>query len=243
MASTIGPSKVGPCSWPGCRLVSGSMGVAPEVCFSCRTMLPTHARPAMSVVPDRVRLLGGPYHPPPLAIGARACCLLRGTVVITSMSSGRIPWPRCQPIGQRGGCGLLLDNTLAKAIKTESAAALMFWFGVHSGVVWHWRKLLGISRTGTEGSKRLVTAAAQKGAEVIKVKEWTPAERQAARQMNKRLNLSRNLHHGYHGPLWTAEQLALLGTLPDAEVAQRIGRTRNAVRIRRERLGIRSAGT
>lgn len=37
---------------------------------------------------------------------------------------------------------------------------------------------------------------------------------------------------------WTAEQVALLGTLPDEELAQRIERTRQAVRLKRERLGI-----
>jgi hypothetical protein len=32
--------------------------------------------------------------------------------------------------------------------------------------------------------------------------------------------------------------LRLLGKMPDAEVAQKIGRTKNAVRIKREKLGI-----
>jgi hypothetical protein len=36
----------------------------------------------------------------------------------------------------------------------------------------------------------------------------------------------------------TDEELALLGTMPDAEVAARIGRTVEAVRLKRRRAGI-----
>jgi hypothetical protein len=51
-------------------------------------------------------------------------------------------------------------------------------------------------------------------------------------------NLAQYLQLGYHGPRWTWKQLALLGKLSDAEVAEKIGRSVNAVRIMRERLGI-----
>jgi hypothetical protein len=40
---------------------------------------------------------------------------------------------------------------------------------------------------------------------------------------------------------WTPEELGLVGTLPDMELAERIGRSRVAVRACRVRLGI-SAG-
>jgi hypothetical protein len=40
---------------------------------------------------------------------------------------------------------------------------------------------------------------------------------------------------------WTPEQLALLGTLPDGELAAQIGRSATAVRVMRTRLGIASA--
>src|SRR5262249_31671492 len=39
---------------------------------------------------------------------------------------------------------------------------------------------------------------------------------------------------------WTLEQLALLGTLPDADLAAQIGRSTTAVRVKRTRLGIPS---
>ena len=37
---------------------------------------------------------------------------------------------------------------------------------------------------------------------------------------------------------WTPEDDRLLGTLPDKEVAERLGRTLNSVTLRRQRLGI-----
>jgi hypothetical protein len=40
------------------------------------------------------------------------------------------------------------------------------------------------------------------------------------------------------GPGWTAEELDLLGSAPDAEVAARIGRTAGAVTLKRYRLDI-----
>jgi hypothetical protein len=40
--------------------------------------------------------------------------------------------------------------------------------------------------------------------------------------------------------LWTPEDIALLGTVPDVEVARRTGRTLEAVRQKREELGIRN---
>ena len=45
-----------------------------------------------------------------------------------------------------------------------------------------------------------------------------------------------NLILGYHGPLWTAEDIALLGTLPDREVAQRLGRSLQSVTQKRIKL-------
>jgi hypothetical protein len=37
---------------------------------------------------------------------------------------------------------------------------------------------------------------------------------------------------------WKPEQLALLGNIPDDEVAARTGRSHDAVRIRRQKLGL-----
>jgi hypothetical protein len=64
------------------------------------------------------------------------------------------------------------------------------------------------------------------------------AERQARRDRSKRLDLARHLRPGYHGLWWTEKEKRMLGTLRDNEVAARTGRTPNAVRIKREALGL-----
>jgi hypothetical protein len=58
------------------------------------------------------------------------------------------------------------------------------------------------------------------------------------RRITRELDLGRHLEPGYHGPWWSAEQLALLGTDTDEAIASRIGRTASAVRQMRTSLGI-----
>jgi hypothetical protein len=79
-------------------------------------------------------------------------------VVVTSVSDGRIPWPRCRRREGTGGSGLLVNDTLVRAIRTESAAALIHWFGVANSTVWLWRKAFGVARWGTPGSQRPLAA-------------------------------------------------------------------------------------
>jgi hypothetical protein len=60
------------------------------------------------------------------------------------------------------------------------------------------------------------------------------------RQTALALNLARYMHRAERPDRWTPEGVALLGTLPDAEIAARIGRTESAVRRQRSRRGLRS---
>jgi len=67
--------------------------------------------------------------------------------------------------GQRGGSGVLVEEELARAIRGESALALMSWWGVTNCTVCNWRKVLGVEGpAGTPGSQRLIQAAAERGA-------------------------------------------------------------------------------
>src|SRR5262249_5647078 len=106
------------------------------------------------------------------------------------------------------------------------------------GTVGAWRKALGVTRMDNEGTARLVLAAAEKGAEAVKDREWTAAERERCRQASAEMGLAANLILGYHGPPWIPADIALLGTVPDKEIARRAGRTVGAVRQKREELGI-----
>jgi len=48
----------------------------------------------------------------------------------------------------------LLDDELARAVRHESATAIMAWWGVTVAVVWRWRKVLGVTFINNEGSRR-----------------------------------------------------------------------------------------
>ena len=109
--------------------------------------------------------------------------------------------------------------------------------GVSVGVVWKWRKALGVTRTNNEGSVRRQRAASEAGAAKTRGVPLPPEQVERRRRTALRLNLGRYLKTGYHGPWWTRAEVALLGRVPDEEVARRTGRTPNAVRCKREKLG------
>jgi hypothetical protein len=193
------------------------------------------------IVPHQARLLHGPYHPPALRFGDRTTCELRGEVVITSVSDARIPWPRCRGVeGTRGGgSGLWLGGDLAKAVRRESAAAVMFWWRASKTAVLGWRKALGVTRTNNEGTRRLIREASQFGADVMKERNWTEAEREEYRKRSTALDLQRHRREGYYQTrAWKPEELLLLGKRSDARVAKKTGRSIEAVRQKRQELGI-----
>jgi hypothetical protein len=190
---------------------------------------------------DLVKLLHGPYRTPRLRVGDRAFCLLRDCeIVITSITDARIPWPRCRAVeGTGGGSGLWLGGDLAKAVKRESAAAVMHWWRLSKTAVWHMRKGMDVTRTNNEGTKRLLRRTAEFAAEAMREREWTEAERQQRREQAERLDLERHLREGYHKAHgWKAHELRLLGKRSDTSVAAKTGRSVDAVRQKRQELGI-----
>jgi len=93
-----------------------------------------------------------------------------------------------------------------------------------------------------EGSTKLGEVVnAEVAAKYVKGKPLPVEQVERRRQTALEQNLAKHLKHGYHGPLWTKEQLALLGKLPDRKVAKKIGRSVNGVRIMRQKLGIPNA--
>jgi hypothetical protein len=160
-------------------------------------------------------------------------------VVVTGWTDARISWPRCRPVDvPRTHPSLLVDDELARAVRQESADAVRFWWGVSVGVVWRWRKALGVTRTNNEGSRRRIRAAAEAGTARLRGVPLPPHMVEQRRRSAIENNLAQYLTPGYHGPRWSDADLALLGTLTDDEVARRSGRSWNAVRQRREKLGI-----
>jgi len=192
------------------------------------------SHPIISFV-SRPALLGT-YSPPSVRRGDRVTCLYRDAdCIVTGMHDGRIPWPRVQIHGQHGGSGLLVNETMLQAILTESAAALMYWFGVGSKAVWNWRRtfLDGPGKFRTPGSREAHQRASNAGAEAVAAKAWTAEERAAKSALSKRLGLSPPVHIA--GRTWTAKELRMLGTASDIEIAERTGRSVDAVRAKRRR--------
>ena len=189
---------------------------------------------------DRVKLLFGPYKAPALKRGDRATCLFKDCeVVVTGWADARVSWPRCLPLGTKGRPSLLVDEEPARAIKHESAAALCHWWGVSELLVWRWRRALGVDRLNCEGSQRLIRGASEQGAARTRGVRLPPEQVERRRRTARALNLGRHLPTGCnYAPWWSLAELRLLGRLPDGEVAAKVGRTPNAVRIKRERQGV-----
>src|SRR5262249_47055053 len=119
----------------------------------------------------------------------------------------------------------------------ESSRAIQHWWGVNGETVWRWRKALGVEGpAGTEGSRRLIQAVAEAGGAVLRGKKRPPDQVERQRQTRRALGLRPTGR--WKGREWTKAQLRLLGKVPDAELAERFGRTKNAVRLKRERLGL-----
>jgi hypothetical protein len=194
---------------------------------------------------DRIALLYGPYRAPALRKGDRSTCFYRDCeVVVTSWTDAPIPWPRCRSVEhKRSAPGLLVDDELLRAIRHESAAAVIHWWRVTASVVWCWRRAFQVTKVNNKGSNRLVRAAAVKGAAAMQAREFTQAERDVKRQLAIDNDLQRHLRAAVREDTWTAEEIALLGQLPDAEVARKIGRTVEAVRLKRMKLGLSNPTT
>ena len=179
-----------------------------------------------------VPVLLGSYNPPAVRIGQRVFCRVRHKWCrVTSFTDAPISWPRGQPLKQKGGGGVVVNATLERAIRTESAESLRHFFGVTRGVVWRWRKAFGIPRAGTPGSAARIAESSAKGAAAMKSKEWTAEELDRKSKLSKLLGLKPTGRWAVGG--WTDEQRALLGTDDDEVIAARVGRTKGAVRAQR----------
>lgn len=186
-------------------------------------------------------VLLGTYTPPPVKRGDVVRCLYRrADCRVTTWTAAPIPWPRCNQIGIRGGSGLLVTDALVRAIKTESAAALKHWFGVSTKTAWNWRKRFvpGEAHVRTEGDRLMHQAASEAGAAAVRGVPLAADVR--ARMAAAAKAAGRRPPDRWQGTGWTAAQVALLGTMPDADLAAKLARSVGAVRQKRTNAGIQT---
>jgi hypothetical protein len=100
---------------------------------------------------ERYALLFGPYSTPSVDYGDVVVCEVRGEVVVSGLSNGRIPWPLGKRVRKKG---FVVCAGLAEAIRRESAAAVCYWWGITPQTVTKWRKAMGVSEL-TEGTSTL----------------------------------------------------------------------------------------
>jgi len=176
---------------------------------------------------ERTKLLFGPYQCPRLKRGDRAFCEYRdATVVILDMTNARIPWPRCRRLDPPSqGRGPLVNEELARAVRTESATAIAYWWGVHTSTVLSWRRALGVTRKNNQGTHRLILGAITA----------TLESRFGAGP--RRVRIRAGGTQRCRAAVWTADEIALLGTAPDSEVAAKMGRSVASVGPKRRTLG------
>jgi hypothetical protein len=205
---------------------------------------------------DRVRLIDGPYYPPRTGRGRFLVCELRGKVKVGGYSDSPVPWPR---IWRRRS--LVICGDLLRALKTESVYAVSYHWGLSRAIVSYYRQRLGIARLNP-GSHRLFrkvidaartpeALAKQSAAREGKPSRMSRRDRERLRQIQRRpkpLSIRRRMserlrrHFDLLGPYrkWTRSELAMIGTMPDREVARRIERTLSAVRGKK--FGMRKSG-
>jgi hypothetical protein len=149
-------------------------------------------------------LLYGRYRTPNPRRGDRAFSLdLDCTVVVTGLRDGPIAWPLCRPIDNRMGRPTLrLADDLARAVRNESAAAVMYWWRVGSGLVWRWRKALEVTRTNNRGTRRLIRAASECGASKQRGVPLSADEVERRRRTAIELDLAHNLRPENHPLQW-----------------------------------------
>jgi hypothetical protein len=199
---------------------------------------------------DRYRLIGGPYYPPRTSRGRFLVCQLRGTVKVGGYSDAPIPWPRIWARRSLVICGDFL-----RAIKTESRLAVAYHWGLSVAIVSYYRQQLTVERMNP-GTNRLIhefvipaSRTPEARANLSAAKEGQPStesrsDREKLRriqrlpkseELKRRLSERMRRHFAVLGPFrkWTPKEVAMIGTMPDREVARRINRTLSAVRHRK----------
>ena len=200
---------------------------------------------------EKVRFVGGPYTPQLVDVGGRLRCKLRGMLTVAGYTNALIPWPVAVGNSSKQ---VILCGDLLKALKTESCVAVAFHFGLSPQTVSLYRSRLGIERF-TPGSRRLLwrnvelARTDEARAKMSRQREgrrdlMTQVDRERLRAIQKRPKSKEwkdkmTEHWQKRFSLigrpekWTKEELEMIGTRPDREVAKLLNRSLMAVKAKK----------
>jgi len=202
---------------------------------------------------DVVKFIAGPYEPPLVPIGRWLKCKVRGLLRVGGYTNALIPWPTAEGNARQ----LILCGDLVRALRTESGRAVCFHFGISHSTMSFYRKRLEVERYNA-GSLRLqrrnveLARSPKARAKMSRQREgrkdlMRPADRRRLWRIQKRpkplawrrkMEVFWRRRYALIGkpPNWSEEELKLIGTRPDREVARTLGRSLLAVKAKKFQL-------
>jgi hypothetical protein len=216
----------------------------------------------------RFKLLFGPYRTPRFHYGDVVTCEIRGNVKIVGLTAARIPWPkcrtgkRCRAIILYGALADAVRRESAKAIEywwgvgqftvwkwrkalgvdrmTEGTSALMSrWAPETIQSEEAAKNLAGVQNSPERAAKIAATLRGKpRPKHVIKALIKANKGRKLSAKHRRKMSDAHKRNGRRPGMSWPPEDIALLGAMTDAGVAEQTGRTETAVAGMRERMGI-----
>lgn len=94
--------------------------------------------------PHAARLIGGPYRPPQVRVGAPIRCLRAGEVIVAGFTDAPVRWPYWASNG--GFRSVVLTGDLVTAVVLESEVAVCYHWGISRDVARKLRRALDVPR-------------------------------------------------------------------------------------------------
>jgi hypothetical protein len=187
-----------------------------------------------------IPVLRGTYTAPALRCGDFTYSLVRDELLrVSSWSGAPISWPRgVPPVQSPGSPSLIVDEELARAVREESAEAIRYWWGVSNVTVMRWRQALGANRKNNAGSQVLIRAATKKARASQDPNRSTEYRQKQRENINRRRQAGQAPELAHGKKAWSPAHKALLGTMPDRDVAACTGHPLSSVKSMRLRLHI-----
>ncbi len=102
-------------------------------------------------------LLGAPYTSPLVIPGDWLVDELEGAVEVGGFTDGLFRWPTRKRSGRPSP---ILCGDLLRAVRTECAESVQFWWGFSPSLVGRWRRALGVTRRNNPGDQAVAPARA-----------------------------------------------------------------------------------